>query len=108
MHLVVYGQPTRQFFRNGADASSGGTANVAKHSLLVRIGELSSACFGSRQPENANMAFGLENRAGEIVRLWPIPPLGARAALMDGDEVVFEGVVKGLTRDPVAVLTVYA
>lgn len=107
-YLVIYGEPTRQFFRNAEDAAAGGTANVSKHALLVSVSELNAKVSGAENPENPNMTFTLANEFGEITRLYGIPPLGARAAWMDGDEVTFEGVVKGLTYDPASVVSVQA
>lgn len=107
-YLVIYGSPTRQFFRNGDEAAAGGTANVAKHALLVGIGELNSKVSGAENPENPNMTFSFENGHGETTALYGIPPHGARAVLMDGSSVLFEGVVKGLSYASPAVLTVQA
>lgn len=101
--LRIESEPPRQFVKNPGDLASL-TVAEAKHVLLESVGKLVSGVDG----ETPNITLSLRNANAECARIFLSPPLGAAAALMDADGVVFSGIVSRVSLDETCQVTIQA
>lgn len=92
--LRIEGNPTRQFYGN-ASALADLEAGVARHELLVGVGPIHS---GTENVDN-RVSVQLRNRNNECTKLFALPPLGAKAQLVENGVTVFCGIVHDVSLD---------
>jgi hypothetical protein len=99
----ILGDPVRQFYA-GVDALPWLDATHARHALLTGVGVLRAGTDG----ETANLDVELRNDAGQMTRLYAVPPLAAPAEIYDDDMLVFAGVVASVALESTCTIQVEA
>lgn len=89
MILRIDSEPVRYLYRDARDLAYI-PSMAARHAVLESAGEIASAAGG----ENANVGVVLRD-CSETYELLVIPPLGCTAALIDGADELFVGIVQG-------------